>query len=122
VPEETAARGEADLAEVVAAFGHRLRTAGVPVTPERMSRFAQVVLMVEPGTVAEVYWLGRVTLLSAHAQIPVYDLVFDEYFRGYVDLIERALLIADCERHARPECARGLRGRGDVRACRCERQ
>ncbi|MGA1661307.1 MAG: vWA domain-containing protein [Candidatus Nanopelagicales bacterium] len=88
MPEGTAARGEADLAELVAAFGHRLRTAGVPVTPERMSRFAQVVLMVEPGTVAEVYWLGRVTLLSAHAQIPVYDLVFDEYFRGYVDLIE----------------------------------
>jgi uncharacterized protein with von Willebrand factor type A (vWA) domain len=54
-----------------------------------MSRFAEGVLIAVPRTVAEVYWLGRVTLLSGHAQIPVYDLIFDEYFRGYVDLIEQ---------------------------------
>lgn len=81
---------QADLAAVVAAFGYRLHAAGVPVTPERMSRFAEGVLMAEPGTVPEVYWLGRVTLLCDRAQIPVYDLIFNEYFRGYVDLIEQS--------------------------------
>lgn len=79
----------ADLADVVAAFGHRLHAAGIPVTPERMSRFAEAVLIADPRTVHEVYWLGRVTLLCGQGQIAVYDLIFDEYFRGYVDLIEQ---------------------------------
>lgn len=80
----------ADLAELVTAFGHRLHAAGVPVTPERVSRFAEAVLIASPQTVPEVYWLGRVTLLCAQGHIPVYDRLFDEYFRGYVDLIEQA--------------------------------
>ena len=80
---------EADLADVVAMFGHRLHAAGVPVTPERMSRFAEAVLLASPRTIPEVYWLGRVTLLCGQGQIAVYDLIFDEYFRGYVDLVEQ---------------------------------
>ena len=79
---------EADLADVVAAFGHRLHAAGVPVTPERMSRFAESILISGPRTVPDVYWLGRVTLLCGQGQIAVYDRIFDEYFRGYVDLVE----------------------------------
>ena len=85
-----AAPAQADLAALVAAFGHRLHAAGVPVTPERMARFAEAVLLASPQTVPEAYWLGRVTLLTGHFQIPVYDRVFDEYFRGYVDLVEQA--------------------------------
>jgi uncharacterized protein with von Willebrand factor type A (vWA) domain len=53
-----------------------------------MARFAEGVLIAHPQTVAEVYWLGRVTLLSGHAQVPIYDHIFDECFRGYVDLVE----------------------------------
>ncbi len=82
------APAQADLAALVAAFGERLRDAGVPVTPERMARFAEAVLIASPRTTPEAYWLGRVTLLTGHFQIPVYDRVFDEYFRGYVDLVE----------------------------------
>ena len=85
-----AAPAQADLAALVAAFGHRLHAAGVPVTPERMARFAEAVLLASPQTVPEAYWLGRVTLLTGHFQIPVYDRVFDEYFRGYVNLVEQA--------------------------------
>lgn len=77
-----------DLAAVAAAFGDRLHSAGVPVTPERSARFAAAVLLAEPTTTAEVYWLGRVTLLSTQAQIPVYDALFDEVFRGYLDLAD----------------------------------
>jgi len=80
---------QADLADVVAAFGHRLHAAGVPVTPERMARFAEAVLLAGPRTVPEAYWLGRVTLLSGQGQIAVYDRLFDQYFRGYVDLVEQ---------------------------------
>jgi len=79
---------QADLAALAAAFGERLHAAGVPVTPERMIRFAEAVLLAGPRTIPEAYWIGRVTLLTGHFQIPVYDRVFDEYFRGYVDLVE----------------------------------
>lgn len=89
MPDQTTAPTEqADLAALVAAFGERLHAAGVPVTPERMARFAEAVLLASPHTTREAYWLGRVTLLTGQFQIPVYDRVFDEYFRGYVDLIE----------------------------------
>lgn len=80
---------QADLAALAAAFGERLHAAGVPVTPERASRFAEAVLLASPRTIPEAYWLGRVTLLTGHFQIPVYDRVFDEHFRGYVDLVEQ---------------------------------
>jgi uncharacterized protein with von Willebrand factor type A (vWA) domain len=83
-----APEAQADLAALVAAFGDRLHAAGVPVTPERMSRFAEAILIASPRFLHEAYWLGRVTLLSGHGQIPVYDHVFNEYFRGYTDLVD----------------------------------
>lgn len=58
------------------------------MTPERSARFAETVLIASPRTIDEVYWLGRVTLLSAHAQVPIYDAVFDQVFRGYLDLAD----------------------------------
>jgi len=79
---------QADLAALATAFGHRLHAAGVPVTAERIARFAEVVLLTSPQTTSQAYWAGRVTLLTGHFQIPVYDRIFDEYFRGYVDLVE----------------------------------
>jgi hypothetical protein len=33
-----------------------------------------------------LYWIGRVTLLSSREQIETYDLVFNQVFRGIVDL------------------------------------
>ena len=85
-----AATAQADLASLATAFGHRLHAAGVPVTAERISRFAEAILLTSPQTTSQAYWLGRVTLLTGHFQIPIYDRVFDEYFRGYVDLVEDA--------------------------------
>ncbi|MFZ9988124.1 MAG: vWA domain-containing protein [Candidatus Nanopelagicales bacterium] len=80
--------GQAALAALGAPFGHRLHAAGVPVTPERMSRFAEAILLAEPRTIPEAYWLGRITLLTGHGQIAVFDRIFDEYFRGYLDLLD----------------------------------
>jgi uncharacterized protein with von Willebrand factor type A (vWA) domain len=77
-----------DLAKVLAAFGNLLHAAGVPVTPERSARFAQVVLLAEPSTRAELAALGRTTLLSSHDQIEVFDAVFSQVFRGVVDFAE----------------------------------
>lgn len=78
----------ADLSAIVAAFGHVLHQAGVPVTPERSTRFARAVTLAEPETLAELAALGRTTLLSSHDQIEVFDRVFAQVFRGIVDFAE----------------------------------
>ncbi len=77
-----------DLAEVVAAFGNLLHAAGVPVTPERSGRFASAVALAHPDSVEEIYWAGRVTLLSGADQIAAYDGVFDQVFRGRTDVAD----------------------------------
>lgn len=77
-----------DLAAITAAFGHHLHEAGVPVTPERSARFTEAILLAHPVTVSELYWLGRITLLAAHGDAPVYDAVFDQMFRGMIDIAE----------------------------------
>jgi uncharacterized protein with von Willebrand factor type A (vWA) domain len=77
-----------DLALILAAFGNLLHQAGVPVTPERSARFAQVVLLAEPRTRDELAALGRTTLLSSHDQIEVFDAVFSQVFRCIVDFAE----------------------------------
>ena len=76
----------ADLAHIVATFGQVLHVAGIPATPERRARFAQAVVDINPSQVTDLYWIGRVTLLSSREQIETYDLVFNQVFRGIVDL------------------------------------
>jgi uncharacterized protein with von Willebrand factor type A (vWA) domain len=73
---------------VVAGFGQHLHSAGVPVTPERSTRFAHAVAAAQPRTLDDVYWLGRVTLVTARQQIEVYDRVFDRVFRGLLSFEE----------------------------------
>jgi uncharacterized protein with von Willebrand factor type A (vWA) domain len=76
---------QADLAAVIAAFGHVLHQAGVPVTPERSARFARAVTLAQPSTLTELAALGRTTLLSSRDQIEVFDKVFGQVFRGLID-------------------------------------
>lgn len=77
-----------DRAALCAAFGHRLHQAGVPVTPERSARFAQLVGLADPANIDQLYWLARVTLTSGHDQFETFDRVFQQVFRGVVDLGE----------------------------------
>ena len=79
---------EPDLADVVTAFGYLLHAAGVPVTPERSGRFASAVVAGAPRTEGELYWLGRVTLLTGREQISAYDAVFGQVFRGWWDVAD----------------------------------
>ncbi len=74
-----------DLAEVAGRFGYLLHAAGVPVTPGRSGRFAAVLHLDPPRTVEQAYWRARVTLVGEHAELPVFDRVFAEVFRGYSD-------------------------------------
>jgi uncharacterized protein len=77
--------GPLDLAAVAAAFGRRLHDEGVPVTPERSARFAQVVALLEPTRLEQLYWSARITLVSDHRQLGIFDRVFAEVFPGVVE-------------------------------------
>jgi uncharacterized protein with von Willebrand factor type A (vWA) domain len=79
---------EALFARIVAGFGHLLHAAGVPVTPERSTRFGTVVALARPVTTEELYWLGRVTLLTAKSQTETYDAVFRQVFEGVIDMAD----------------------------------
>lgn len=72
----------ADLAAMVAAFGQVLHAAGIPATPERRARFAQAIVDINPSALDQLYWAGRVTLLSNREQFEIYDRVFDQVFKG----------------------------------------
>lgn len=78
----------ADLPAICTAFGEFLHRAGVPITPERSARFTQMVVIAEPTSLHELYWLGRITLTTARDQHATYDRVFQQVFRGIVDLNE----------------------------------
>jgi hypothetical protein len=78
----------ADLAAIAASLGEVLRRSGIPATPERQARFSASFLAIDPGSLDELYWIGRVTLLSDHGQVEIYDKVFDQVFRGILDFNE----------------------------------
>jgi uncharacterized protein with von Willebrand factor type A (vWA) domain len=69
-----------DLPALATALGQRLRSAGVPVTPERSARFARALALVGPLTRTELYWTARTVFVSSHAQVPAFDLVFADLF------------------------------------------
>lgn len=75
-----------DLAAIAAAFGQRLHRVGVPVTPEHSARFAASVQVANPQTLPQLYWLARVTLLGHREQVPIFDVLFDQMFRGILHL------------------------------------
>lgn len=73
-------------ARIITSFGQALHNAGLPVTPERSVRFASAIALADPDTVDELYWLGRVTLISRHDQVETYDRVFREVFQAIIYL------------------------------------
>jgi uncharacterized protein len=78
-----------DLAGVAARFGSRLHELGIATAPDRAGRFATAVALARPATTRELYWLGRVTLTGTPVEIAGYDRVFNDVFRGLVDIADR---------------------------------
>jgi len=71
---------ELDLPALVGAFGRRLHEAGVPVSAERSSRFAQALALTAPVARRRLYWTARAVFVSDPAQIKAFDAVFSEVF------------------------------------------
>jgi uncharacterized protein with von Willebrand factor type A (vWA) domain len=69
-----------DRAALVAAFGQRLRDAGVPVTLRSMSAFAEALDVAPPAQLHSLYWLARLTLVNHQHDLAVFDAVFQAVF------------------------------------------
>jgi uncharacterized protein with von Willebrand factor type A (vWA) domain len=69
-----------DLPAVAAAFGRRLHDAGLPVSVDRASWFAQALAAVEPVSRRRLYWTARGVFVTEPAQVPVFDAVFAKVF------------------------------------------
>jgi uncharacterized protein with von Willebrand factor type A (vWA) domain len=74
-----------DLAGLVAAFGARLRAAGLPAGPDRCERFARALTVLNPGTTREVFHCALATLVSDPEQVATLRAVFAEVFAGVAD-------------------------------------
>jgi len=71
-----------DLAIVCARFAEALHAAGLSVGPDRTTRFASAVTLVEPVTNRQLYWCALATLVADPADVAVLDRVFAMVFGG----------------------------------------
>jgi len=69
-----------DLPAVVGALSQRLRTAGVPITPERSVHFTRALTLTKPITRRRLYWTARAVLVCDSAQVKAFDSVFFSVF------------------------------------------
>ena len=65
-----------DLPGLAGALGHRLRVAGLPVTPERSAHFARALALTAPLTRTRLYWTARAVFVSSSEQLRIFDYVF----------------------------------------------
>jgi uncharacterized protein with von Willebrand factor type A (vWA) domain len=63
-------------------FARALRSAGLPVPPDRAAAYVRAAAAVGIGDRGALYWAGRATLCSDPDQFPRYDLVFRDWFGG----------------------------------------
>jgi uncharacterized protein with von Willebrand factor type A (vWA) domain len=61
-------------------FLNALSVAGIETTPMRRLDFLSAVTLVQLFGVDDLYWAGRVTLVSSVDQIPIFDAVFSAWF------------------------------------------
>ncbi len=76
-------------ASLAAAFADALHSAGLPVSPERAGRFARALMLAPPRTLDRLYWMARVTLVSDHGQLDLFDALFSAVFAGELDPAEQ---------------------------------
>ena len=66
--------------EVLVGFAHELRAAGLTVGTGDVLTYFAAMTPLDPTDLVDLYWAGRATLVSRHADDGVYDLVFRRYF------------------------------------------
>src|SRR4051794_4884171 len=69
-----------DRAALAAAFGDKLRRAGVGVPTTGLADLSEALGIQPPSAVDELYWLMRVTLVRRHTDLEAFDRVFRAAF------------------------------------------
>lgn len=91
MPEGATVTGEIPVAgpfvEMIVDFGRELRDGGLSIGSGEMLTYCSAMAALDPGDLLDLYWAGRVTLLTSHGEIPVYDRVFRRFFLGYDDRV-----------------------------------
>lgn len=72
----------ADFVGLLVGFARALRAAGVVVGTGDADVFCAAAACLDPTDLVDLYWGGRCTLVTRHADLPVYDEVFRQYFLG----------------------------------------
>lgn len=74
-----------EAAALATGFTAALRGAGLSVSPERTGWLAEALRLVPPDSRDALYRTCLTVLVSAHAQLPVFDAVFSAVFDGRLD-------------------------------------
>jgi uncharacterized protein with von Willebrand factor type A (vWA) domain len=65
---------------VLAGFARELRAAGLVVGTGDVLAYCAAMTPLDPSDLVDLYWAGRVTLVSRGEDVPAYDIVFRRYF------------------------------------------
>jgi uncharacterized protein with von Willebrand factor type A (vWA) domain len=63
-------------------FAGELRQAGLATGTGDVLTYAQALASLDPADLVDLYWAGRTTLVTRHADIDLYDAAFRSYFLG----------------------------------------
>ena len=79
-PNSSAQERRLDVAAAVAAFGRRLRDAGIPVTPAQCAQYAHSLALTSPISRPQLYWTTRAVFVKDCRQLEAFDDVFQDVF------------------------------------------
>ena len=68
--------------DLLVGFGQALRKEGLVVGSGQVLTFCQAAAQLNPTDLTDLYWSGRVCLVTRQIDLPVYDRVFRSYFLG----------------------------------------
>lgn len=73
-----------DVIATMSGFARALRAVGVSADRTRLTTSIAALAEIDPRDVGEVYWATRISLCSEPDDLPRFDAVFDQWFRGPV--------------------------------------
>ncbi len=79
---EPSGAGPPPLTAVLVGFCAELRRSGLPAGTGDVLAFTTAAAALDPSDLVDLYWAGRVTLVTRRDAIPRYDAVFRRYFLG----------------------------------------
>jgi uncharacterized protein len=93
---------EGQFAGVLVSFARELRAAGVTVGTGDVLAYCSAMQPLDPSDLSDLYWAGRVTLVSRREDISAYDEVFRRFFLNESSpepsrLLLRAIAAADAQ-------------------------